>query len=122
SLGAERVIDYQSERFDEMLRDIDVVFDAVGGATLQRSWDVLKPGGRLVTIAADSEGRADERTKAAFFIVEPNQVQLATIAGLLDRGALKAFVDGEVPLAQATSAYFGTAERRNGRGKVVITM
>jgi NADPH:quinone reductase-like Zn-dependent oxidoreductase len=75
-LGAERVIDYRAERFEETVRDVDVVFDAVGGATLQRSWPVAKSGGRVVTIAAESEGTDDERVKKAFFIVEPNQKQL----------------------------------------------
>ena len=119
-LGAERVIDYHSERFEEHVRDVDVVFDGVGGETLQRSWNVLKPGGRMVTIAADSEGTQDERTKAAFFIVNPNQQQLIEIARLLDHRDLKACVDEVVPLAQASAAYFGTRQR--GRGKVVITL
>ena len=119
-LGAEQVIDYKTEQFEKHVRDVDVVFDGVGGATLQRSWSVLKPSGRLVTIAANSEGMADERTKSAFFIVEPNQQQLAEIASRLDRGNLKSFVDGVVPLEEATSAYFGTAERRSGSGKLVV--
>ena len=121
-LGAERVIDYHSERFGEHVGDVDLVFDGVGGTTLERSWDVLKPAGRLVTIAADSEGTQDERTEAAFFIVEPNQQELSEIARLLDRGELKICVDGVVPLAQASAAYFGAAGRQLGRGKVVITL
>jgi NADPH:quinone reductase-like Zn-dependent oxidoreductase len=66
-LGATEVIDYKTECFDELLRDLDLIFDGVGGATLQRSWSVLEPGGRLVTVAASGEATtADERTKAAF--------------------------------------------------------
>jgi NADPH:quinone reductase-like Zn-dependent oxidoreductase len=45
SLGAEEVIDYRAVRFEEIAREIDVVFDTVGGDTLDRSWGVLKPGG-----------------------------------------------------------------------------
>jgi NADPH:quinone reductase-like Zn-dependent oxidoreductase len=121
-LGAERVIDYRSERFEEQVREVDVVFDGVGGSTLQRSWDVLKPAGRLVTIAADSEGTQDERTQAAFFIVEPNQQQLIEVARLLEHGELKVCVDGAVPLAQASAAYFSGAGRHLGRGKTVIAV
>lgn len=121
-LGADHVIDYHAERFDEQLRDLDVVFDGVGGETLRRSWAVLKPGGRMVTIAADSEGTQDERTKAAFFIVEPHRTQLTKVAALIDDGKLQPFLDGVVPLAQAASAYFGAAERPSGRGKLVITV
>ena len=121
-LGAERVVDYQSGRFEEHVSDVDVVFDGVGGTTLERSWNVLKPAGRMVTIAADSEGAHDERTKAAFFIVEPNHQELWEVTRLLDRGDLKVCVDGVVPLAQASAAYLGAAGRQLGRGKVVITL
>jgi NADPH:quinone reductase-like Zn-dependent oxidoreductase len=61
--------------FGRPSREVDIVFDAVGGETLDRSWAVLKPGGRMVTIAADSEGTKDQRVKDAFFIVEPSQKQ-----------------------------------------------
>ncbi len=52
NLGAEQVIDYQTSRFEEHVKDVDVVFDTVGGETLERSWAVLKAAGRMVTIAA----------------------------------------------------------------------
>lgn len=119
-LGADHVIDYRTERFEDQLRDLDVIFDAVGGETLRRSWPVLRPGGRMVTIAAAEETVQDERTKAAFFIVEPMHHQLAEIAHLVDQRALKTFVDGTVPLAQASTAYLGTAKRLEGLGKVVV--
>lgn len=122
SLGAERVIDYRTEQFDELLSDIDVVFDGAGGDTLKRSWSVLRPGGRLVTIAADSEYMSDERTKAAFFIVEPNRLQLEEIAQLLDAGDLKVFIDAVVPFEEASSAYLGKVSNRRGRGKVVVSV
>jgi NADPH:quinone reductase-like Zn-dependent oxidoreductase len=65
-LGAEQVIDYRAVRFEENISGMDVVFDTVGGETLQRSWGVLKPGGRMITIAADSETTTDNRVKQAF--------------------------------------------------------
>jgi NADPH:quinone reductase-like Zn-dependent oxidoreductase len=55
SLGAEQSIDYRASRFEDLLQDIDVVFDTVGGDTLDRSWSVLKPGGRLVTVVSTAE-------------------------------------------------------------------
>ncbi len=121
-LGADHVIDYRTERFEDVVWDLDVIFDAVGGETLKRSWAVLKPGGRMVTIAAAGESAQDERTKAAFFIVEPQHHQLAEIANLLDRGSLKTFVDGSVPLGQAADAYRGMIKRLEGRGKVVVNL
>jgi NADPH:quinone reductase-like Zn-dependent oxidoreductase len=120
TLGADAVIDYKTERFEAIVREVDVVFDCVGGETLKHSWDVLKPGGRMVTVASDGEGSQDERTKAAFFIVEPKQAQLNEIAELLERGELRVFVDSVVPMSQASTAYLGTAPRLHGYGKVVI--
>src|SRR4029450_4606918 len=88
-LGADEAIDYKACRFEKQGRDVDVVFDAVGGDTPGRSWSFLKPGGRMITIAADSEGTADQRVKNAFFIVEPNQKQLVEIAQQLDADVLE---------------------------------
>ncbi len=119
-LGAGEVIDYRAERFEERVGKVDAVFDAVGGATLQRSWDTLTPGGRLVTIAADSEGTRDERTRQAFFIVEPSGTQLTRIAHLLEAGELRCFVGAEVPLASASDAY-RDALAKGGPGKVVLS-
>jgi NADPH:quinone reductase-like Zn-dependent oxidoreductase len=121
-LGADEVIDYAACRFEEKVKDVDVVFDAIGGATRDRSWKVLKAEGRLVTIAADSEGSEDQRTKTAFFIVQPNQAQLIEIGRHLDAGELKAFAKAVVPLNEASDAYSGTLNRKSGNGKIVISM
>ena len=121
-LGVEELRDYRTERFEDRVRPVDVVFDAVGGETLKRSWDLLKPAGRMVTIAADSERNADQRTEEAFFIVEPNQEQLAEIARLLDAAEIEPFVDCVVPFSEASEAYFGRIEGRRGYGKVVLSL
>jgi NADPH:quinone reductase-like Zn-dependent oxidoreductase len=121
-LGANDVIDYKASPFEEEVRDVDVVFDAVGGATLDRSWRVLKPNGRMVTIAADSESTNDQRIKDAFFIVEPNREQLIEIGQQLDAGRLKAFVNGVVALNEASVAYSGTLKEKRGYGKVVVSI
>ena len=123
SLGADECIDYRTGRFEETVREVDVVFDGVGGETLRRSWGVLKPGsGRLVTIAADSEGTKDARIEKAFFIVEPKAPQLAEIARLLDAGELHCCVDAVVPFASAADAYLGAFAGRLGRGKMVLAV
>jgi len=93
-----------------------VVFDTVGGETLERSWGVLKPGGRLVTVAASGESTADERIRAAYFIVEPSRAQLVEIARLIDGGALRPVVGAVFPLAEARQAY----QYKPVRGKVVL--
>jgi len=121
-LGADQAIDYKACRFEKEVRDVDVVFDAVGGETLERSWDVLKPGGRMITIAAGGEGTADQRVKDAFFIVEPNQKQLVEVAKELDAGHLRAFVKTTVSLNEASAAYSGAFRDQGGYGKIVITI
>ena len=122
ALGAEQVIDYGAIRFEEHVSGVDVVFDAVGGDTLQRSWSVLKPGGRLVTIAASSETTTDERVKQAFFVVEPNHEQLIRIGDLLESGDLHPVVDAVLPLAQASRAYAREVREGQGRGKLVVSV
>lgn len=121
-LGADESIDYKASRFEKEVGDVDVVFDTVGGDTLERSWGVLKPSGRIITIASDSEGSADQRVKDAFFIVEPNQKQLVEIARQLDAGHLRAFVKATVALNEASTAYRGAVRDKGGYGKVVITI
>ncbi len=121
-LGADEVIDYRAEQFEEHVKDVDVVFDAVGGDTLQRSWQVLSAKGRVVTIASGEEATADARTKQAFFIVEPNQTQLVETGKLLDHDRLKTFVDAVVPMADAAMAFNGAVLKRQGRGKVVVSV
>jgi NADPH:quinone reductase-like Zn-dependent oxidoreductase len=121
-LGADEVIDYKTSRFQYLVHDIDVVFDTVGGETRDLSWLILKPQGRMVTIAADAESSADPRVKESFFIVEPNQTQLIEIARLLDAGSLKTFVNAAVPLDDAPAAYDKTIPQKLGYGKVVITL
>jgi NADPH:quinone reductase-like Zn-dependent oxidoreductase len=114
-LGADEVIDYRAARFEDVVRDVDVVFDAVGGETLDRSWTVLRPGGRLVTIVS-VEKPADERGRAAFFVVEPNARQLDEVARLIDSGVIRPIVGKVFRLADARQAYQFKPER----GKVVL--
>ncbi|HVU44825.1 MAG TPA: NADP-dependent oxidoreductase [Terracidiphilus sp.] len=121
-IGADEVIDYKSERFEDRVDKVDVVFDAVGGETRDRSWSVLRPGGRLVTIAADAEATNDQRVKDAFLLVEANQHQLQEIARLLDAGTIRAFVRAEVSMEQTPLAYTGGLRERLVYGKVVVNI
>ncbi len=115
-LGADDVIDYRAGRFEERVEGVDAVFDTVGGDTLRRSWSVLKPGGRLVTIAASEEDSRDQRTREAFFIVQPRRAELEEIARLIDAGHVRPVVGAEFPLADAMAAY----RTKPIRGKVVL--
>jgi NADPH:quinone reductase-like Zn-dependent oxidoreductase len=119
SLGADEVIDYRTMRFEDVSRDVDVVFDTVGGETLERSWGVLKLGGKLVTVATQSEGRSDPRSREAFMLVRADGLQLAQIAQLIDAGKLQVFVARAFPLSQAREAY-ARAQQGGMRGKVAL--
>lgn len=121
-LGADEVIDYKGEQFDDRVRNVDIVFDAIGGDTLARSWTVLKPKGRMVTIASNLAPDADERTKQAFFIVEPNQAQLIELGKLFGLGKLKAFVGALIPIAEATDIFQTQSRGRREHGKWVVAV
>jgi len=121
-LGAQQVIDYHTERFEDVAKNVDVVFDAVGGSTLVRSWGVLGPGGRLVTIVSTVKSADDERTKRALFFVEPNRRQLGDIAAMLDAGQLRPVVGTVLPFAQAAAAYAREPMRNRRPGKTVVTL
>ncbi|HVU88198.1 MAG TPA: NADP-dependent oxidoreductase [Pirellulales bacterium] len=115
-LGADEVIDYRAQRFEDIVGDVDVVFDAAGGEMLDRSWGVLKPGGRLVTVA--DSATPNERNRAAYFIVEPNRTQLAEIGRLIETGALRPVVGAVFPIAEARQAY----QHKPQHGKVVLSV
>ncbi len=120
-LGADEVIDYRTQRFEEVVADMDLVFDTVGGETWERSWDVLRPGGRLVSIAVprppERENRDDRR--AIWFVVESNRTQLIDIGGLIDGGHLRPIVSAVLPLAEGRAAY-GAGQNGRGPGKAVL--
>ena len=121
-LGASEVIDYTTTRFEDGVYDVDLVFDTVGGDTLQRSWQVIKPGGVLVTIV--SPPPSFEKAKAHgihpfWFVVEPNRDELIQIGTLIDAGHLRPIIDTVFPLSQARQAYEQGA-RGHTRGKIVL--
>ena len=120
TLGADQVIDYKGARFEDGLDPVDVVFDTVGGSIRERSVAVLKPNGRLISIAADGEVNTDPKVRDAYFIVEPSHDQLTEVGRMLDQHQLKTFVKGVVPLKNAGLAYSGAVPTKNSVGKFVV--
>ncbi|MFJ9244596.1 NADP-dependent oxidoreductase [Streptomyces sp. NPDC101776] len=120
-LGADRVVDYSTERFEDQVADVDVVFDAVGGETQSRSWAVLRPGGTLVSIVRppDPGASTDATARGVFFVVEPDRAGLEAVTGLIDDGQLAPAVDRVVPLAETRAAYEALAKEHR-RGKIVL--
>lgn len=121
SLGADEFVDYTKTKFEDVVKNIDVVFDTVGGDTLTRSFQVLKKGGFLVTaVSPPSEEKAAEfGVKAAMVNVQPNAKHLAEINQLIEEGKLKTHVEIVFPLAEVKKAHELSKSGRT-RGKIVL--
>lgn len=124
ALGAERVLDYGSERFEESLSDVDVVVDTVGGETQQRSLRVLKPDGILVSSVAPVPKEAEERygIRSAYFHVEVTAARLSKITELFESGKLVTDVGTVLPLAEARAAHEMLGGAPHKRGKIVLSV
>ena len=121
-LGANEIIDYTTTRFEEVVHDVDLVFDLVGGDTLVRSWQVVKPGGVLVSVVSPRPSFAEAKAhgvRPVWFIVEPNREQLIQIGALIDAGQIRPIIETILPLSQARQAYEQGA-RGHTRGKIVL--
>jgi NADPH:quinone reductase-like Zn-dependent oxidoreductase len=124
-LGANTVIDYRTQRFDEEVRDADAVIDLVGGETQNRSFQVLRRGGKLIsTVSRPDQHLAENHgVEAAFFLVNVTSQYLAEIAGLLDGGKLRTRVGAVLPLADARDAHFMLERvRPQPKGKIVLAV
>ena len=120
-LGADEVIDYTKTNFEEVVRDVDVVLDTLAGQTRDRSWNVLKKDGILVSILGQPspDDAAQHGVRAAGVFVEPNQAQLGEIAKLVDSGKLRPIIETVLPLAQAARAH-EMNQTLHTRGKIVL--
>lgn len=124
-LGARRAIDTRTEAFDESASAYeDVVIDTVGGDTLDRSFAVLRRGGRLVTLSAPPPaGKADEYgVQATFFVVKPDRAQLTRLADLVDTGRLRVTIADTFALAAGREAFESGRRAHRGAGKTVIVV
>jgi NADPH:quinone reductase-like Zn-dependent oxidoreductase len=121
-LGADVAIDYKTQKFEDVAKDVDVVLDTVGGDTAARSFGVLKKGGILVSIVGQppQDKAKAAGVRAAGILVQPSGAQLREIAGLVDSGALKPVVTRELPLQDAAKAH-ELIESGHTRGKIVLT-
>jgi NADPH:quinone reductase-like Zn-dependent oxidoreductase len=123
ALGADEVIDHKKQRFEELARDMDVVFDLIGGETEDRSWGVLKKGGILVsTLMQPSQEKAAEYgVRGVRFTAQGNGAELREIAALIDAGKVKPTVLKTFPLKEASAA-LGLVQQGHTQGKVVLTV
>ena len=147
ALGADIVIDYSKEDFATILRDYDVVLNSLGGETLDKSLQVLKPGGKLISISGPPDpGFAKEmgsswilrqvmrvlsyrirrnarrhRVSYSFLFMRANGDQLREIGSLIDSGIIRPVVDRVFPFA-STSEAMAYVETGRARGKVIVKM
>jgi NADPH:quinone reductase-like Zn-dependent oxidoreductase len=121
-LGANEIIDYTTTRFEEVVHDVDLVFDTVGGDTLERSWQVVKPGGVLASVVSPRPSFEEAKAhgvRPVWFVVEPNREQLIQIGALIDAGQVRPIIETVLPLSQARQAY-EQGSRGHTRGKIVL--
>ncbi len=121
SLGAETVIDYTTTSLTSVVHDVDLVFNAVGGSTLEESVQVLKRGGTLVTIAgqpaAENVQERDVHVPSVHANVDTERLQ--TFAHLLDEGQIKVAIEKVFPLSEASLAQ-EWSQHGHGRGRIVL--
>ena len=121
-LGANEIIDYTTTRFEEVVQGVDFVFDTVGGDTLHRSWQVVKPGGVLVSVVSPRPSLAEAKAYdvlPVWFVAQPSREQLVQIGALIDEGKVRPIIDTVLPLSQARQAYEQGAKGHT-RGKIVL--
>jgi 2-desacetyl-2-hydroxyethyl bacteriochlorophyllide A dehydrogenase len=144
-LGADVVIDYRSNDFETLLHDYDVVIDTQGGQTLEKSLRVLKPGGKVISVAGPPEPDFAKEFGANWFLIQAMRVlslkirrrakrrrvtysflfmrasgdQLREIGSLIDSGAIRPVVDRVFPF-QSTTEALAYVEKGRAKGKVVV--
>lgn len=148
SLGADQVIDYRRERFEDALHDLDGAFDLIGGDTLASMFGVVRRGGKVVSIAGlpepemarkDLGGRPElavlfwfvslplrlrarrQGVRYRFLFMRPDGTELAELASLIDEGNLKVILDCTFPFSEIGKA-FAYLENGHAKGKVVVRM
>lgn len=122
-LGADQVVDYANERFEDVVKPVDLVFDMMGEDTLKRSFDVVKPGGVVVSIKGEAPDGLAEARNVTFhqFFMKPDGQQLAEVARLLADGTVRPVLDSTFGLDDVAEAY-EYARSGAANGKIAITV
>ena len=124
-LGADTVVDFKTQRFEDAARNVDAVLDLVGGETQTRSFHVLRRSGKLISAVShpDQDLAKSHGVDATFFLVKVTSQYLTEIADRIDTGKLRTRVGAVLPLADAREAHFILEGRRPApKGKIVLTV
>jgi len=124
SLGADEHLDYKAQPFEDVVKDIDFVLDTIGGDNIDRSLEVIKPGGTLISIPSGLNEQLMEKAKAKnvdgyFIMVHSSGEDMKTVASLLEKGILKAHVSKTFPFEKLADAHV-YVETARSVGKVIV--
>jgi NADPH:quinone reductase-like Zn-dependent oxidoreductase len=122
-LGATQFIDVDQESLTDVVGDVDLVFDLVGGDLLGASWQLIRPGGRIVSVVEDPAARPEARDDAgaSFFVVEANGETLRELTAQIEAGELRPVV-GEVRSLSEGREAFEAKQAGGVRGKSVLAV
>ncbi|MGG0304177.1 NADP-dependent oxidoreductase [Bacillus albus] len=145
SLGADEIINYKTEKFEEILKDYDAIFDTIGGTTLEKSFDIIKSGGNIVSVSGMPNARFGKEFGSGFFktllfslasrkltalekkhnaqysflFMKPSGDQLRTIANYIEDGEIKPVIDRVFPFEDAQKA-MEYSEAGRAKGKIIV--
>lgn len=147
SLGADQIINYKTEKFEEILKDYDAVFDTIGGTTLEKSFDIIKSGGSIVSVSGMPNARFGKEFGSGFFktflfslaskkltalekkhnaqysflFMKPSGDQLRIIANYIEAGKIKPVIDRVFPFEDVQKA-MEYSEAGRAKGKIIVKM
>ncbi|MDA2528332.1 NADP-dependent oxidoreductase [Bacillus cereus] len=145
SLGADEIINYKTEKFEDILQNYDAVFDTIGGATLEKSFNIIKSGGNIVSVSGMPNARFGKEFGSGFFktllfslaskkltalekkhnaqysflFMKPSGDQLRTIANYIEAGQIKPVIDRVFPFEDAQKA-MEYSESGRAKGKIIV--
>ncbi|MED3469821.1 NADP-dependent oxidoreductase [Bacillus thuringiensis] len=145
SLGADEIINYKTEKFEDILKNYDAVFDTIGGATLEKSFNIIKSGGNIVSVSGIPNARFGKEFGSGFFktllfslaskkltalekkhnaqysflFMKPSGDQLRTIANYIEAGQIKPVIDRVFPFEDAQKA-MEYSEAGRAKGKIIV--
>ncbi|MDZ4620937.1 NADP-dependent oxidoreductase [Bacillus cereus] len=145
SLGADEIINYKTEKFEDILKNYDAVFDTIGGATLEKSFNIIKSGGNIVSVSGMPNARFGKEFGSGFFktllfslaskkltalekkhnaqysflFMKPSGDQLRTIANYIEAGKIKPVIDRVFPFDDAQKA-MEYSESGRAKGKIIV--
>ncbi|AKR10376.1 MULTISPECIES: NADP-dependent oxidoreductase [Bacillus] len=145
SLGADEIINYKTEKFEDILKNYDAVFDTIGGVTLEKSFNIIKSGGNIVSVSGMPNARFGKEFGSGFFktllfslaskkltalekkhnaqysflFMKPSGDQLRTIANYIEAGQIKPVIDRVFPFEDAQKA-MEYSESGRAKGKIIV--